>query len=77
MVIFDVATGPHAALLRCAQCDRFRQWLPRAAHEFLREVVRQFGRPTEPVKIFENIRPLQRSAADVTHPSAEKESNYD
>ena len=53
VVIVDVATGPHAALLRCDRCDRFRQWLPLAAYKFLREVVRNFGRPTEPIRIFE------------------------
>jgi hypothetical protein len=70
MAVYDATIGPHAALLRCSQCERFRQWLPRTAHEFLCEVVARFGRPTEPIEIFENIRPPQRSVADGIHLSA-------
>src|SRR6476660_6912051 len=43
--------GPHLAELRCARCERHRGWLPRAAHRFLVETVKQFGRPTAPIAI--------------------------
>jgi hypothetical protein len=61
-VIVDVTTGPHAALLRCAGCDRFQTWMQRAAREFLLKVVAQFGRPEEPIRLFENVNPPRRSA---------------
>ncbi len=68
MVIVDAATGPHAALLRCNSCDRFRRWLPRTAYEFLCEIVRNFGRPTKPIEIFEK-HPTGGAAADAIHPA--------
>ena len=43
--------GPHLAELRCARCNRHRGWLPRVAHQFLLEVVTQFGRPDTPICI--------------------------
>ncbi len=47
--------GPHSAALQCARCDRFRQWLARECCTFLAEVVARFGRPTEPVRSFEQV----------------------
>ena len=52
--IVDTNVGPHAALLRCTQCGHFSKWLPKTACEFLREVIVRFGRPTDPINIFEN-----------------------
>jgi hypothetical protein len=43
--------GPHLAELRCASCGRHRGWLPRAAHQFLSEIVNKFGRPDTPIAI--------------------------
>jgi hypothetical protein len=61
-VIVDAAKGPHVALLRCTGCDRFQQRMSRTAREFLLKFVAEFGRPTEPVRLFENVNPAQRSA---------------
>jgi hypothetical protein len=43
--------GPHLAALHCARCGAHRGWLPREAHTSLTEVVKQFGRPTDPIAI--------------------------
>jgi hypothetical protein len=43
--------GPHLAELRCTTCELHRGWLPRAAHQFLTEVVNRFGFPTTPIAI--------------------------
>ena len=47
--------GPHAAALRCPDCDRIRQWLPREVVQFLVEVVDRFGRPLKSVEIYESV----------------------
>lgn len=49
--------GPHVAALRCPDCNVFRQWLPRKVCEFLSELVARTGRPTEPIEIYEQVRP--------------------
>jgi hypothetical protein len=46
--------GPHLAELWCERCRRHRGWLPRAAHQFLVEVVNKFGRPDTPIAIRRN-----------------------
>jgi hypothetical protein len=60
-VIVDATKGPHVALLRCTGCSRFHQWMSQVAHKFLLKFVAEFGRPTEPVRLFENVNPAQRS----------------
>jgi hypothetical protein len=40
--------GPHAAQLRCAECQRHRGWLGKLTADFLTETVRTFGVPLEP-----------------------------
>jgi hypothetical protein len=47
--------GSHSAALECAQCGRFRQWLAREACAFLMELVRNCGRPVEPIRLFEQV----------------------
>ena len=49
--------GPHAAALQCTRCDEFCKWLPRKICEFLSELVARTGRPTEPIEIYESVRP--------------------
>jgi hypothetical protein len=41
----------HAGSLRCCDCDRHNGWLDRITADFLIELVTNFGRPTEPVRI--------------------------
>jgi hypothetical protein len=41
----------HAGSLRCHDCDRHNGWLDRVTADFLMELVANFGRPTEPVRI--------------------------
>ncbi len=50
-VRIGVPVGPHCAELRCTSCETHRGWLPRAAHQFLTEIVNKFGRPTTPITI--------------------------
>jgi hypothetical protein len=45
----------HLAGLQCPECNQFRQWFPRAVCEFLAEFVGTFGRPSEPLHIFEQV----------------------
>jgi hypothetical protein len=47
--------GLHLAGLQCAECDQFRQWLPRTVCEFLIELVGTFGRPPEPIHVFQQV----------------------
>lgn len=43
--------GPHAAALRCTECDVHCGWLSHATHKFITEIVSRFGRPIEPIAI--------------------------
>jgi hypothetical protein len=63
--IVDAVKGPHVAILRCAGCDRFQQWMPRDAHKSLLKVVAEFGRPTEPIRLFETSVQLSARQTDV------------
>jgi hypothetical protein len=40
---------PHAAALRCANCNSHRGWLPKAALEFLETTAARFGAPAAPI----------------------------
>ena len=42
--------GPHCASLMCV-CGRHLGWMSRQSHGFITATVRQFGRPTEPIRI--------------------------
>jgi hypothetical protein len=44
--IVGKGAGPHAARLDCANCARFRGWLPALAAEALVDTTRRCGRPT-------------------------------
>jgi hypothetical protein len=50
LAAIEPGVGSHRAGLRCA-CGRHRGWLATAAHKFLTETVKRFGRPTEPIQI--------------------------
>jgi hypothetical protein len=41
----------HAGSLHCASCDRHAGWLSAEAGRFLQKVIKQFGRPVEPVEV--------------------------
>ena len=47
IAIVGEGRGPHAAQLRCIQCNRHRGWLSHATFNFLSETVRLFGVPSE------------------------------
>ena len=51
--IFKAAPGKamHKAALICAKCEKHNGWLPTAAHSFLSETIRLFGKPTQPITI--------------------------
>ena len=43
--------GPHKAALTCTVCERHRGWMITEAFHFVLDLVRQFGRPTEPIVV--------------------------
>ena len=43
--------GPHAAELKCIDCDKHRGWLSKGTFNFLEETVRRFGVSAEPFTI--------------------------
>jgi hypothetical protein len=51
LAVIAAGAGPHAASLECSRCETFRGWLPKATHDFLTEIVRNFGRPTTPIRV--------------------------
>jgi hypothetical protein len=51
LAVIAVGAGPHGASLECSRCECFRGRLPQAAHTFLAEIVRNFGRPTVPIRM--------------------------
>ena len=51
VVVVGAGKGPHLASLRCEACDEHRGWLSQQTHSFISETIKQFGRPTEPIKV--------------------------
>jgi hypothetical protein len=49
LAVIAAGSGPHAAQLRCSGCGVHRQWFPRAAIDFIEEITRSVGMPTEPI----------------------------
>ena len=47
VAVITPGTGPHAAQLRCAECDAHRGWLPKQAFDFILENSRRYGAPAE------------------------------
>jgi hypothetical protein len=43
--------GPHVAALHCCRCGLHRGWVPHETHDFIAELIRDFGRPTTPISI--------------------------
>ena len=43
--------GPHAAEMRCKNCEQHRGWLSRETHRFIAETISRFGCPTTPIKV--------------------------
>ena len=50
LAVIEADVGPDRAGLRCA-CGRHRGWISTAAHKFITETGKRFGRPTEPIGI--------------------------
>jgi len=69
LAAIEAGVGPHRAGLRCA-CGRHRGWVSTAAHKFLTETVKRFGRPTEPIgiRVLKTRMAAARSAADEADP---------
>jgi hypothetical protein len=53
--IVEGKVSPHAAALKCPDCGRFRQWLPAKVSQFLVELVVRFGRPQQPIDVYECV----------------------
>ena len=43
----------------CVVCDRHRGQLKKRTHAFISEIIRHFGRPTEPIELRTRIRPYR------------------
>jgi hypothetical protein len=65
VAVIGAGKGPHVAELRCPDCSAHRQWLPREAANFLGEIVAHFGRPTEPIRIFEQVQSAAAAIGEV------------
>jgi hypothetical protein len=57
--------GPHSASLRCG-CGRHLGWMSAETFTFITAIVRQFGRPTEPIVVRFGAAPLGASAVPPT-----------
>jgi hypothetical protein len=73
-------TGPgkamHKAALVCAKCEKHCGWLPAAAHSFLSETIKLFGKPAEPVIIrAPDSGVIRTHAADTTTPMCDNKRN--
>jgi hypothetical protein len=69
VVVSGQGTGPHAACLRCASCDRHRGWLPKALTEFLAETIRLFGPLPDGITIRNNEFAEANAAATLGAPA--------
>lgn len=45
--------GSHSGVLKCPDCGRFRQWLPKKVSQFLIELIVHFGRLQQPIELCE------------------------
>jgi hypothetical protein len=70
-------TPPHAAALRCVDCDQFRQWLGEQIAAGMIEVAKRFGAPTTVVRNPKEYiqHHLGADAAMYLQPRAEPESD--
>jgi hypothetical protein len=55
LAIISPGVGPHAAQLRCAICGSHRQWFPRAAVDFLEQIISTAGTPDVPVLFHDRV----------------------
>jgi hypothetical protein len=47
VAVITPGKAPHAAQLRCSECDAHRGWLPKQAFDFILENSRRYGAPAE------------------------------
>jgi hypothetical protein len=47
--VLGSSRGPHAASIRCAECDRHRGWVSATTASFIGAVIDEVGRPTDPI----------------------------
>jgi hypothetical protein len=68
IAVICAGRGPHAAELRCQNCDRHVQWLSHADHQavarFLDEFGNQFGAPTE---IIYRLSPTNKTESEMAN----------
>ena len=53
-----IVEGAQLAALHCQECRQFRQWIEPEVFRFLVELIATFGRPTEPITVFEGVNRL-------------------
>ena len=66
-VVIEAGRAMHEAGLRCA-CGRHRGWVSQVSFEFIAEIVRLHGRPTQPIEIRVKARTAAPSGADAAQP---------
>ena len=49
VAVIKAAKPPHSGNLICIACGKHRGWLPRHAAQFILEIIKKVGRPSEPV----------------------------
>jgi hypothetical protein len=74
LVIVGPGAGPHAAALACPHCHRNGGWLPKEAASFVTAIVKEFGRPTEPVIV--RSPPVERTARNARRISNARKTRY-
>jgi hypothetical protein len=51
--IESTGKGPHHGSLRC-NCGQFRGWVSKQTFDFVTGIIKQFGKPVEPIAIQRN-----------------------
>jgi hypothetical protein len=69
VAIIGSSTRVHAASLRCANCGRHCGWMPGRVITAISEVVKRFGRPTEPINL--------KTITTKEEPTMAKDAKYD
>jgi hypothetical protein len=51
IAVIGLGAGPHHSRLICESCGQHRGWLSRETAGKIEDIIKQFGRPTEPIII--------------------------
>jgi hypothetical protein len=51
VAVIGPGKGPHTAALTCARCRQHRGWMSIQEADFIKEIIRMFGKPTTPIML--------------------------